>query len=117
MVMLGSGPPLETTSYDGDQKGWYAQAVYKFKPQWQVGLRYDWLDSDNRGSDADVLTEAGLDNEGHSPKRYSATLEWLPSEFSRLRLQYNQDESYEETDHQLFLQYTMSLGSHGAHQF
>ena len=117
VVMLGSGPPLETTSYDGDQKGWYAQAVYKFKPQWQVGLRYDWLDSDNRGSDADVLTEAGLDNEGHSPKRYSATLEWLPSEFSRLRLQYNQDESYEETDHQLFLQYTMSLGSHGAHQF
>jgi len=117
VVMLNSGPPLETTSYDGDQKGWYAQAVYKFKPQWQVGLRYDWLDSDNRGSDADVLAEAGLDNEGHTPKRYSATLEWLPSEFSRLRLQYNQDESYEETDHQLLLQYTMSLGSHGAHQF
>jgi len=115
--MLNSGPPLETTSYDGDQKGWYAQAVYKFKPQWQVGLRYDWLDSDNRGLDGDVLAEAGLDNEGLNPKRYSATLEWLPSEFSRLRLQYNHDESYEETDHQLILQYTMSLGSHGAHQF
>jgi len=117
VVMLNSGPPLEMTSYDGHQKGWYAQAVYKFKPQWQMGFRYDWLDSNNRGSDADVLAEAGLDNEGHTPRRYSATLEWLPSEFSRLRLQYNQDESYEETDHQLLLQYTMSLGSHSAHQF
>ncbi|OUS09773.1 hypothetical protein A9Q89_12480 [Gammaproteobacteria bacterium 53_120_T64] len=117
VLMLNSGPPLETTLYDGDQKGWYAQAVYQFKPQWQVGFRYDRLDSNNRGSDADVLTEAGLDNEGHKPQRYSATLEWLPSEFSRLRLQYNHDESYEKTDHQLFLQYTMSLGSHAAHQF
>ncbi|MBQ0721460.1 MAG: outer membrane beta-barrel protein [Gammaproteobacteria bacterium] len=115
--MLGSGSPLEMSTYAGHQEGWYAQAVYKFKPQWQAGFRYDWLDSNNRGSDADVLAEAGLDNEGLNPQRYSATLEWLPSEFSRLRLQYNQDESYEKTDHQLFLQYTMSLGSHGAHQF
>ena len=117
VVMLGSGSPLEMTSYDGHQKGWYAQAVYKFKPQWQAGFRYDHLDSNNRGSDTDVLTEAGLDNEGHNPQRYSATIDWLPSEFSRLRLQYNQDKSYGETDHQLFLQYTMSLGSHAAHQF
>ncbi|MBL4820699.1 MAG: outer membrane beta-barrel protein, partial [Gammaproteobacteria bacterium] len=117
VAMLDSGPPLEMTSYDGHQKGWYAQATYKFQPQWQAGLRYDWLDSNDRGSDVDVLTEAGLDNEGHTPKRYSATLEWLPSEFSRLRLQYNRDQSYEETDNQFFLQYTMSLGSHGAHQF
>ncbi|RLA40722.1 MAG: hypothetical protein DRQ64_03985, partial [Gammaproteobacteria bacterium] len=115
--MLNSGFPLEMTSYDGHQKGWYAQATYKFKPQWQAGFRYDYLDSNNRGSDADVLAEAGLDNEGHTPQRYSATLEWLPSEFSRLRLQYNQDKSYTETDHQFLLQYTMSLGSHSAHQF
>ena len=117
VVMLNSGTPPEMTSYDGDQKGWYAQTVYKFKPQWQVGLRYDLLDSNNRGSDVDVLAEAGLDNENHDPERYSASIDWLPSEFSRLRLQYNQDKSYGETDHQIFLQYTMSLGSHGAHQF
>jgi hypothetical protein len=117
VTMLNSGPPLETSSYDGSQKGWYAQAAYKFAPQWRAGLRYDQLESDNRGSDVDVLSEAGLDNEGHTPKRYSVMLEWLPSEFSRARLQYNQDESYEQTDNQIFLQYTMSLGSHSAHQF
>jgi len=117
VVMLNSGPPLEMTSYDGHQKGWYAQTIYKFKPEWQVGLRYDYLDSHNRGSDADVLFEAGLDNEGLNPKRYSVALDWTPSEFSRVRLQYSQDESYEKKDQQLILQYTMSLGSHGAHQF
>ncbi|PCJ20498.1 MAG: hypothetical protein COB04_04390 [Gammaproteobacteria bacterium] len=117
VVILGSGLPFEMTRFDGHQKGGYAQTVYKFQRQWQTGFRYDRLASQNRGSDADVLAEAGLDNEGHAPQRYSVTLEWLPSEFSRLRLQYNRDESSEETDDQIFLQYTMSLGSHGAHQF
>lgn len=116
IVMEGSDPE-EATTYDGHQKGWYAQAIYQFKPQWRAGLRYDQLDSDNRGSDADVLSEAGLDNEGLKPKRTSVMIEWLPSEFSRVRLQYNRDESYENADNQVFLQYTMSLGSHGAHQF
>ena len=82
-----------------------------------MGLRYDQLDSNNTGSDVDVLGEAGLDNEGHTPKRTSLALDWLPSEFSRVRLQFNKDDSYEKSDNQVFLQYTMSLGSHGAHQF
>lgn len=116
-VTLLNSDPLEVTSYDGEQSGWYAQAVYQFMPQWRTGLRYDELDSDNTGSDFDLLGEAGLDNEGHTPKRYSAMVEWLPSEFSRIRLQFNRDESYEDSDNQLFLQYTHSLGSHGAHQF
>ena len=117
ITMLNSGPPAETSSYDGQQTGWYAQAIYKFQPQWQAGIRYDRLKADNTGADADVLAEAGLDNEGHTPKRVSAMLEWVPSEFSRIRLQYNRDDSYEKSDNQIFLQYTMSLGSHGAHQF
>ena len=117
VVTLLDSSPLEVTSYDGDQSGWYAQAVYQFKPQWRLGLRFDKLNSSNSGSDLDVLAEAGLDNEGHSPKRISTMLEWLPSEFSRIRLQYNHDDSYENADNQLFIQYTHSLGSHGAHQF
>ena len=117
VTMLNSGPPIETSSYDGDQSGWYAQLIYQFKPQWRAGLRYDQLDSDNQGSDDGVLEEAGLDNEGHTPKRTSVMVEWVPSEFSRVRLQYNRDESYENSDDQMILQYTMSLGSHGAHQF
>lgn len=116
VVLLGSDP-LEVTAYQGHQTGWYAQAIYQFQPQWRTGLRYDQLDSDNRADEAELLSEAGLDNEGLRPKRVSAMVEWLPSEFSRIRLQFNQDRSYEEADSQVLLQYTHSLGSHGAHAY
>lgn len=117
ITMLNSGPPEEISTYDGQQDGWYAQAAYQFKPHWRTAFRYDRLSSNNKGSDDDVLAEAGLDDEGHTPERYSAMLEWLPSEYSRIRLQYNRDDSYADSDNQVFLQYTHSLGSHGAHQF
>ncbi|MCN4144239.1 MAG: hypothetical protein LC437_03955 [Thiohalomonas sp.] len=115
--MFNSGPAEEVSTYDGQQDGWYAQAVYQFKPHWRTGIRYDRLSSNNKGSDDDVLAEAGLDDKGHTPERYSAMLEWLPSEYSRIILQFNRDNSYEDADNQIFLQYTHTLGSHGAHQF
>lgn len=116
-VTLLNSDPLELTRYDGHQQGWYAQAVYQFMPQWQAGLRYDQLDSHNTGADTALLAEAGLDDEDHTPRRYSVMLAWLPSEFSRVRLQFNRDQSYTDTDNQVFVQYTYSLGSHGAHAF
>ena len=115
--LLNSGPPEELTYYRGTQSGWYTQLIYQFIPHWRSGLRYDNLSSDNWGEDADVISEAGLDDEGISPERYSVMLEWLPSEYSRVRLQYNRDDSYMESDNQVFVQYTVSLGSHGAHQY
>lgn len=117
VTMLNSGPPEESSSCDCDQRGFYVQAIYQFQPQWRVGVRYDKLNSDNEGSDMAVLEEAGLASEGINPERKSIMLEWNASEFSRLRLQFNHDESYEDTDQQVFLQYTMSLGAHGAHSF
>ena len=47
-----------------------------------------------------------------------ASLDYLPSEFSRIRLQYNRDVSQPaRVDNQVLLQYTLSLGAHGAHQY
>ena len=106
-----------TSTYHGEQKGWYAQAVYQMNKQWRTGLRYDHLSSDTHGSDHQVLDDADLESHGYKPERYSAMLEWLPSEFSRIRLQYNNDKSYKDSDNQLFLQYTFSLGTHGAHSY
>ena len=113
--------------YDGEQKGWYAQAVYQFMPHWRVGVRYDWLEADNDLSvvnmggftDPDeVIDESGFDSEGHDPERWSIMADWSPSEFSRIRAQYNRDESHpDKTDNQWSLQYIMSLGAHGAHEF
>ena len=45
-------------------------------------------------------------------------LDYSPSEFSRLRLQLAHDNSRQGLpDKQLFVQYIMSLGAHGAHQY
>lgn len=116
-VVLEGSDPLETTTYQGEQSGWYVQGVYQFMPRWRVGLRHDRLRADNRGADADVLAEAGLDDEGHTPRRSSAMVDYSHSEYSRIQLQYNRDDSAPVSDDQVFVYYVMSLGAHGAHRF
>lgn len=106
-----------SSSLDGNQDGWYAEGLFKFKRHWRAGLRYDRLSSDNSGDNTEILSEAGLLSDGFNPHRTSAMLEWSPSEFSRIRVQYNRDNSRPETDDQGFVQYTQALGSHGAHQY
>ena len=45
-------------------------------------------------------------------------LDYTPSEFSRLRLQFAQARTLADvTDNQWFLQYILSLGAHGAHKY
>ncbi len=108
---------IGSSSIDANQKGWYAEGIYKFKPHWRTGLRYDRLTSNNTGDNTATLQQVGLLDEGHDPHRSSAMLEWIPSEFSRIRLQLNHDNSTRDSDNQVILQYTQALGSHGAHQF
>ena len=51
-------------------------------------------------------------------QRDSVMLDWSPSEFSRWRLQLSNDRAREGvTDRQLFLQYQVNLGAHGAHSY
>ena len=99
-----------TDTYRSTQSGWYAQAVYRFLPQWRGGYRYDRLE---HGS-----VESPLATAEHNPTRHTAMVDWSPTEFSRVRLQYARDKSrFEVTDNQLVLQYLLSLGAHGAHRF
>jgi hypothetical protein len=46
-------------------------------------------------------------------------IDFSNSEFSRIRLQYNRDESRgsDEPDNQVLVQYIYSMGAHPAHQF
>jgi len=116
-LTLLNSDPLEASSLSSEQDGWYLQGIWQFDRLWRTGIRYDMLDSDSRGSDVAVLDEAGLLANGHTPTRSSIMAEWLPSGYSRIRVQYNHDKSYQETDNQIFLQYTFSLGAHGAHTY
>jgi len=97
------------------QSGFYAQGVYQFMPRWRTGYRYDRL---NPGSVDFGANNAFLPVSEHKPARHSLMLDYSPSEFSRLRLQYSQDKSMEDLrENQWFVQYIHSLGSHGAHSF
>ena len=113
-----STPGTATDTFKSKQQGWYAQAVYQFMPRWRAGLRLERLDSGSLGigsalsaADLPLLAE-------NKPKRTSAMVDFSPSEFSRIRLQFNRDEArFGEADNQIFAQYVMSLGAHGAHKF
>ncbi len=99
--------------YDGNQDGWYLQGVWQFAPTWRVGLRHDEVTADNRG----IPGGTELESPGRTSYRDSLMFDWSPSEFSRLRLQYTSDNVLAQSDDQWYLQYIMSVGAHGAHQF
>lgn len=109
--------PNTTDSYAVTQSGWYVQSIYKFMRRWRAGLRYDRLDSGTAQVGASNATNVVSDYH-YSPTRKTLMLDYSPSEFSRLRLQLAQDNSRQGLpDRQLFVQYIMSIGAHGAHQY
>ena len=111
------------SNFNTNQSGWYAQGVWQFYPQWRVGYRYDTLryGSLHNGIVNNGLVPTAADFPvlaNHSPTRNTLMLDWNPSEFSRIRLQFASDKSrIGVTDNQVFVQYIYSLGAHGAHRF
>jgi hypothetical protein len=109
------------TNYRNEQSGWYLQSVYQFAARWRAGVRYDSLDSgrarylavDNDSLDFPPFFEA------LHPDRTSVMLDWNPSEFSRLRAQYDIDNARDDGEHDRIwrLQYIYGIGAHGAHKY
>lgn len=112
---IGACDPTTEEAYRSRQSGFYAQGVYQFMPRWRSGYRYDRLDPGTVSFGANPLN---LPVSHYAPTRHSLMLDYSPSEFSRLRLQYAQDKSMESlSENQWFVQYIHSLGAHGAHTF
>jgi hypothetical protein len=101
-------------AYKEDASGWYAQAVYKFHPQWKVGYRFASL---NAGGVPVGLEGSALDSLGHDPRAQSLLIEFDNSEFSSIRLQYTLDDSGPQNNDEAVLRYTVSMGAHGAHKY
>ncbi len=102
-------------AYRALQSGGYVQGVYQFMPRWRAGLRTERLSA---GTPDYGINAAAFASSAYRPSKTTLMLDFSPSEFSRVRLQLAQDRSREGvTDHQLFLQYQMSLGAHGAHTY
>ena len=104
--------PVAETFHDW---GLYSQVLWGFKKGWVAGVRGDYVDmQDSKFTD---------DLDRQSRWRLSANLTWYPTEFSKIRLQYNQDFleqnfflSAREIE-SVFLQWEFILGAHGAHKF
>jgi hypothetical protein len=118
----GAALGTQTGALRSAQSGWYGQGVYQFMPMWRVGYRYDRLDA---GTVKLGLVDSGALSAADFPifarndaTRNTLMFDFSPSEFSRLRLQFASDKSrLGVTDNQIFLQYIVSLGAHGAHKF
>jgi hypothetical protein len=102
--------------------GFYSQLLYGFRKGWVAGMRFDYVSSDKAAYEELHLS---LDGElvGRDPQRaqrwrFSPNLTWYPSEFSKLRLQYNLDDRQGiGVDHSVWMQFEFLLGAHAAHKF
>jgi hypothetical protein len=106
--------PAVPASHVSAQDGLYAQAVYGIASRWTLAGRVDVIGLTNRLERDDAATEY------RASRRYSAALTFNPTEFSRVRVQYNAGRFESDgpvTFHQVFVQFQMSLGVHGAHRF
>jgi len=90
--------------------GFYSQVSYGFRRGWVGSFRGEYV----TGEPGDFFTNPLLDDR----YRLSPALTFYPSEFSKIRLQYNYDH-IENTgsENSIWLQFEFTLGSHSAHKF
>lgn len=98
------------------QDGYYAQAGYGILPRWRAAARWEELGLTNK---TDLPNGTSLVN--GSSRKFSGMVDFTPTEFSRLRLQFNNG-SYATEDgrthaSEIFMQWMVSIGAHGAHSF
>jgi hypothetical protein len=104
---------LTTESLKRNQDGFYVQALYQID-RWRIGARFDRM-----AIFKDEVLLAG-EKQSYSGQPYRATgaLEFNPTEFSRIRLQYNYDKSDpNKLNQEIFLQFILAVGAHGAHAY
>lgn len=102
--------------------GFYTQWLYGFRKGWVAGLRWDHLDGERADYERRGLVWDGQ-SLGPDPARgrrwrLSPNLTWYPSEYSKIRLQYNYDCRHGlQEGHSVWLQFEFVLGAHAAHKF
>lgn len=111
--------PDETVTLPGrtlHDWGLYTQLLYGFQYGWAAGLRYEYA-----GGSGESIN--GRKNDPFRSDRYrvSPLLAWHPTEFSRIRLQYNFDYAKHLTGrkdaHSVWLGFEIMYGAHAAHTY
>jgi hypothetical protein len=126
----------ETPEEELEDYGFYAEGIYRFAKRWNTGVRFDLTDTNTPvtgedGGDEELLSADSADlvsnrtiNPGETlglqgrAYRISPMLTFNPSEFSRVRLEYDYlNQSYGPIQHAVFLQFQFAIGAHGAHPY
>ncbi len=103
-----AGAPLPAETFR--DRGAYTQVSWGFRRGWVAGLRGDYLSASD-GAD-------GTDPSEQARWRVSPNLTWFPTEYSKLRLQWNHDElELTGSEDSIWLQFEFLLGAHAAHKF
>ena len=108
----GADPTAALPSETLDDWGFYSQVVWGLRRGWSTALRGEFVSGDSSAFDQ---TDPGARADR---TRMSPNVTWFPTEFSKLRLQYNYDYGQEfGSEHSVWLQAEFLLGAHGAHKF
>jgi hypothetical protein len=104
------------SSLNKEQSGLYSEWVWRFAWQWRAGVRLDLITLNDTWDAGQLQSGPAL------LPRYAAILEYHPSEFSRLRLEYSYDlsrlaDGAQSPVQSLFLNLNLAMGAHGAHTF
>lgn len=93
-------------------QGYYGQVLWGFKLGWVLGFKVENVWGKVGQTDDPVRGDR---------TRWASNLTWYPSEFSKLRLNYNlekwEDQGQLQTDHSLWIQFEFLIGQHGGHKF
>jgi len=107
----GADPTNNLTEETLTDWGMYSQVLWGFYEGWVVGLRGDYVTGDKGQYDPNDIYRGTRD-------RISPNLTWYPSEFSKIRLQYNFDHGdLFGNEQSVWCQIEFLLGSHAAHKF
>lgn len=104
-----TGPTVTLPNETFGDRGAYSQVLWGIRPRIVAGLRGEWANGD----------DAAFQTELRSRRiRLSPNFTYYPSEFSKVRLQYNFDDRKGiGRDHSIWLQFEFILGAHAAHRF
>jgi len=104
-----SNPTVTLPQESIKDNGWYAQLLWGVRPRIVAGLRAEGVNGDVTSFTSPLRADRF---------RLSPNFTMYPSEFSKVRLQYNYDDRKGiGRDHSLWLQFEFILGAHAAHRF
>ncbi len=101
--------------FDGSMSGLYSELIWRYGLRWRTGVRFDYIAKrPERIFESHNLNQSGT--------RIAAMIEYNPSEFSRVRLQYAYDRAHflfgeKKNYHELSVNINVAVGAHGAHKF